>query len=213
MERYIEPNAHVFIAGATGSGKSFLAEEYLRGYDYVIKLDTKLEVEERREAGLSPWRGLEEGKDFEVCYTLQDCQQSELPKIIYAVPYDEQNEDTYNAFFKWVFERKNTIIWIDELMSFTSSFKWPYELGRVMIMGRSKGVGVWACTQRPQGIPSIVMANCKYFFIFRLNRYEDRKTVVNNTGFTEMMQTPDGHEFWYCKMGDEAAKLCYLDAG
>jgi hypothetical protein len=210
MSRYIEPNAHVFIAGATGSGKSFLAEEYLRGYDYVIKLDTKLETEERWEAGESPWRGLEEGKDFVVCQSLVECQQADTHKIIYSVPYDEQNEDNFNEFFRWVFERKNTIVWIDELMSFTTSFKYPYELGRCMIMGRSKGVGIWACTQRPQGIPSIVMANCKYFFIFRLNRYEDRKTVVNNTGFPEMMQTPTGHEFWYCKMGDESAKLCYL---
>ena len=48
---YIEPDAHVLVAGATGTGKSFLAEEYLKGYSNVIKLDTKLEVDERLNAG------------------------------------------------------------------------------------------------------------------------------------------------------------------
>ena len=55
---YIESDAHVLVAGATGTGKSYLAEEYLRGYKNVVKLDTKLEVDERRKNDLSPWRGL-----------------------------------------------------------------------------------------------------------------------------------------------------------
>lgn len=211
--KYIEPSAHVCIAGATGTGKSFLAEEYLRGYENVIKLDTKMETLERYDEGLSPWSGLVENEDFEVCYSLEECKISEFKKIIYCVPYDEQEEDIFNEFFKWIFERKNTIVWVDELMSFTNSYKYPKEFGRCMIMGRSKNVGIWGCTQRPQGIPSIFISNCKYFFIFRLNRSEDRKVVVNNTGFPEMMETPTGYNFWYCKMGDDKAVLCYLIPG
>lgn len=207
---YIEPSAHVLVAGATGSGKSFLVEEYLRGYSNVIKLDTKMEIEERREAGESPWRGLTEGKDFTVCYSLEQVAEAETGKIIYAVPYDEQNEENYDSFFRFVFERKNTIVWIDELMSFTTSQKFPYELGRCMIMGRSKNVGIWACTQRPQGIPAIVTANCKYFFVFRLARFNDRKAIVDNTGFPEMLEPAQGHNFWYCKMGDTHAVMAYL---
>ena len=41
MSTYIEPNKHVLIVGRTGTGKSYLCEKYLTGYDYVIKLDTK----------------------------------------------------------------------------------------------------------------------------------------------------------------------------
>lgn len=210
MKTYIESNAHVFVAGATGTGKTFLVEEYLRNYTNVIKLDTKLEYFERLEKNESPWRGLKMGEDFEVCQSLADCQASDFDKIIYAVPYEEQTIENLNDFFFWIFERKNTIVWIDELMSIATAHRYPSELGRLMIMGRSKGIGVWCCSQRPQGVPSIVIANCMYFFVFRLSRFNDRKAVVDNTGFPEMIEPPTGHEFWYAKMDDEHATLCKL---
>lgn len=209
-EFYIEPSAHVLCAGMTGTGKSFLAEEYLKGYDNVIKLDTKQETEERYKNGESPWRGLEEGEDFEVCYTLEECQESEFNKIIYCVPFEEQNEDSFNDFFNWVYQRQNTIIWIDELMSVGSARRYPSGLHRLMIMGRSKNVGVWSCTQRPRGIPVIVPANCKYFFVFDLANKEDRQVLVNSTGFPELYTMPTGHNFWFVKLGNQKAVLAVL---
>ena len=208
---YIEPDAHVLVAGATGTGKSFLAEEYLRGYTNVIKLDTKLEVDERLNAGLSPWRGLEEGKDFVVCRYLSEVQNAHTKKIIYAPDFEEQTEEFYSDFFEWVYMRQNTIIWIDELMSIGTVHRYPKGLHKVMIMGRSKGVGVWSCTQRPSGIPTIVPSNCKYFFCFNLYNPDDRKKMVSTTGFPELMKLPKGHNFWFCKMGDDKPVLAYLD--
>ena len=37
----IKSSEHVFIAGRTGSGKTFLAETYLASFPNVIVLDTK----------------------------------------------------------------------------------------------------------------------------------------------------------------------------
>lgn len=207
---YIESDAHVMVAGATGTGKSFLAEEYLRGYTNVIKLDTKMEIDERRLQGLSGWRGLKEGKDFEVCRTLEDCMNSTYKKIIYAPCYDEYNLDGFDNFFNWVFARQNTILWIDELMSIGTVHKYPMGLHKLMIMGRSKHIGVWSCTQRPSGIPTIVPANSKYFFVFNLYLNADRKKMVETTGFDELMTLPEGHNFWFCKMGGKQPVLGVL---
>lgn len=198
----IEPNKHVLICGMTGTGKSYLCENYLRTYKYVVKLDTKDETGERRSEGKSPWSGLREGKDFTVVHRLEDLDEVETDKIIFVPDYDEQNEDTYNQFFRWIFERGNTILWIDELMSIGTVNSFPRELGRIMTQGRSKGVGVWACTQRPSGIPSCVPANASYFFVFDMSLPQDRKKLVETTGMVKMFEYPKGYNFWYYKMGE-----------
>lgn len=201
----IPTDKHVFVCGITGGGKSYLAERYLTGYDYVVKLDTKDETYERRSQNLSPWTGLIDGKDFTCCNKIDELDSIETKKIIYTPPYEEQNEQTFSDFFNWVFARQNTIIWIDELFSIGSSYKYPAGLGRVYTQGRSKNVGIWACTQRPSGVPSIAMANSTYWFVFDLPNIADRKKIVDMTGIPDMLQLPDGHNFWYYKLGNKRA--------
>lgn len=202
IDNTIPANKHVLICGMTGTGKSFLCENYLRGYKYVVKLDTKDETDERYAAGLSPWSGLQEGKDFTVCRNLEQLDDIETDKIIYVPEFEEQTDENFNRFFNWIFERGNTILWIDELMSVGTVQRYPRALGRIMQQGRSKGIGVWACTQRPSGIPAIVPASCTYFFVFDMALPQDRKKLVETTGMLEMYDMPTGYNFWYYKMGD-----------
>lgn len=207
---HIPTNKHVLVCGMTGTGKSFLCEHFLRTYDYVVKLDTKNETDERYREGKSAWEGLEEGKDFVVIRNLMELDEVETKKIIFVPDYDEQTTETYNLFFRWIFERQNTILWIDELMSIGSANSFPKELGRLLTQGRSKNVGVWCCTQRPSGIPSIVTANVSYIFCFALALPQDRKRIVETSGIPKMFEMPDGYNFWYYKMGDRDATLCCL---
>ena len=39
--KIIPANEHVFIAGRTGSGKTFMARKYLANYTNVVAIDTK----------------------------------------------------------------------------------------------------------------------------------------------------------------------------
>lgn len=201
-QKIIPSNKHVLVTGMTGTGKSFLCENYLRGYDYVVKLDTKNETEERRLNGLSPWNGLKEGEDFTVVYDIQDLEFVDTPKIIFVPPFDFSIED-YDQFFFWIFRRGNTILWIDELMSIGTANRYPKELLRLMTQARSKNIGVWVCTQRPSGIPVIVPSNCHYFFVFDLANIDDRKKMYQVTGMKEMLEMPTGYYFWFYKMGDK----------
>lgn len=207
----IPRDKHVFIPGMTGSGKSFFCEHFLRSYPFVVKLDTKNEVEERRRAGLSPWDGLKENEDFSVCYEFDKLDEMETGKIIFCPDYDFQEPDDLNDFFRWIFLRENTVLWIDELMGFTSAHFCPKELARLLQQGRSKNIGVWSCSQRPSSIPQIITANCTYFFVFYLNLLQDRKRMVDITGCPEMMNPPTNHKFWYYKVAMEKPVLCRLD--
>lgn len=208
----IKSNEHVLIVGTTGSGKSFFAENYLRFYDSVVKLDTKNEVEERREKGESAWRGLEEGVDFEVVTHLEELPFCKCDKIIYAPVFEELNEDFYDEFFRWCFERKNTIVWVDELMSITTAQNMPNQLKRIITQGRSKNVGCWCCTQRPSGIPMVIPANCTHFIVYYLPWLEDRKKMVAFTGSEEILEPLEKSKFhfWYYSSGSENASKCRL---
>lgn len=199
----IPPDKHVLVVGATGTGKSYLAEQYLKGYQYVVKLDTKDETSERRRAGLSPWEGLTENRDFTVVTNYEELDEVDTDKIIYVPPYEEQTKENFNRFFDWIFKRENTILWIDELMSIGSVNSYPFSLGRLYQQGRSKGIGIWGCSQRPSGIPSIAPANSSYYFVFNLYLKADRKRMVDSTGMDVLDELPKGHNFWFYKMGTE----------
>lgn len=202
---YIPPNKHVLVVGATETGKSFLAEQYLKGYEYVIKLDTKNETAERYRDGKSAWDGLEEGKHFTVVYRFEDLEEVETPKIIYVMPFEEQTKEGFDIFFNWVFLRENTILWIDELMSVGTVNSVPPSLGRLYQQGRSKGIGIWSCSQRPSGIPNIAPANSAYYFVFNLYLKADRKRMVDATGMEQLDEIPDpdgNHYFWFYRMGN-----------
>ena len=201
----IPTNKHVLVCGMTGTGKSYLCEQYLSRYDYVVKLDTKDETTERQLTGVSAWDGLKENEDFTIVRNIDLLDDVETKKIIYAPPYDEQNEENFNKFFKWCFDRGNTIVWVDELMSIGTVHKYPRELGRLMTQARSKNVALWCCTQRPSGIPNIVPANCSYFFVFDMALPQDRKKLVEVTGMLEMYELPTGYNFWFYKMGERKA--------
>lgn len=199
---HIKEYEHVFVAGMTGSGKSFLAENYLAGYKNVIKLDTKDEVSERRSKGQSVWRGLKENKDYTVVTSLIDIETVTTDKIIYVPNFEEQTLDFYNALFKFVYERENTILWIDELMSVAeSATKYPLYLKALMTRGRSKNVSVWSLTQRPVDIPSICTANSTHFFVYDLMLEQDRYKMSQVTGMPEMRERPGKFNFWYYKNG------------
>ncbi len=201
--KHIETDKHVLIPGMTGSGKSVLAETYLAGYEHVIKLDTKDEVTERRRDGLPLWRGLTEGKDYTVIDTLAAIDGVETPKIIYTPNFEEQTQEFYNAFFKYVYERENTIAWIDELMSVAESpNRYPPYLKACYTRGRSKNVALWALTQRPVDIPVICGANTTYFFVFDLNMDQDREKMYRITGQREMLSMPGEFNFWYYRVGE-----------
>lgn len=206
----IPANKHVLVCGTTGTGKSFLAENYLRGYKYVVKLDTKDETAERWNEGKSAWLGLKEGKDFTVTDNMDMLDEIETDKIIFRPDFYDQTEELFEAFFNWVFMRQNTIVWIDELMQIATAYKAPRSLQRCYTQGRSKNVGVWACTQRPAGIPAICLSNSDYYFIFNLNNINDRKRIYDMTGQREMMDLPTGHNFWYYRIGDENCIKAHL---
>lgn len=211
----IGQDEHVFIPGMTGSGKSVLAEIYLAGaaFPHVVMLDTKGQVYERRKKKQPLWRGLVEGTDFVVVERLADLNRVRTPKMIYAPVWEEQTPEHYNSLMQWVYRRENTTLWIDELMEVAPGpTRYPDYLKALYTRGRSKNVGVWACTQRSLDIPTIVLSNSSHYFVFNMNQPQDRKRLADVTGIQEFHDKPgdiarDKFAFWYFKNGSLNAEI------
>jgi len=190
MPEYIKPSEHVFIAGKTGTGKTWLTRKYLAGYKNVVCLDTK---------GVTPWPEVK--SDVTIITKLSDIDRVETPKIIYRPIANEMNETFYNALFRWVYFRRNTIVWVDEVMSIGTPYRMPFFYKACLTRGRELGVGVWSLTQRPSGIPTLAMSEATHFMIFDLNMPQDRLKIAEITGMPEFLVKPsaryDKYTFWY----------------
>ncbi len=201
----VKTSEHVFIAGRTGSGKTYLAKNYLARYPIVFVLDVK-----------GTFRWTEAGDEVEYCFTFSELVRvagaKDFPgKMVYQPVFEELNEDAFNNFFQFCYLRGNCIAYVDEVMSVTPSpLKIPEYMRAILTRGRELGVGLWALTQRPTSIPLITMSEASHFFVFALNLEKDRQRLVEITACKELEEKPGRFEFWYYNIYQEKPVLAKI---
>jgi len=170
----------------TGSGKTFCNKVYLAGYPNVIVLDTK---------GTFNWEQVE---DCPVVEKIKDLENYQGGKIIYRPCFEELDKEYYEAFFKWCYDIKNVIVYVDEIMSISDNASYiPKFAKAILTRGRERNTALWGATQRPKTIPLVYMSEATHFFIFKLNLEADRKRVMEIIPHNEIMQDISKREFWY----------------
>lgn len=163
----LESDRAAFI-GQTGCGKTTLAEYICRSRPYVVVLDSK---------GTLRWRG------YRIYTTLAGLMQSTHPRLIYRPVYDElQDPDTINAFFEWIYQRRHTTVYVDELYGIAQRDTFPYYYGACLTRGRELGIEVFTATQRPSLIPGVVLSESEHIYQFKLKLPRDRDKAAELTG-------------------------------
>jgi energy-coupling factor transporter ATP-binding protein EcfA2 len=156
------------IIGQTGSGKTTLAK-FLCGFrEYVVCLDSK---------GTLNWDG------YELVTTLEKLQRSESPRLIYRPVYSEmQNELVVDAFFEWIYRRRHTTVYVDELAAIGDVGEYPPHFGACLTRGRELGVECWVSTQRPHAIPQVVLSESEHGYVFKLRLPQDQRRAADVVG-------------------------------
>lgn len=178
------------FVGQTGSGKTTLAENICKLRPYVVVLDPK---------GTVNWQG------YELHRNLDSLTQSKAAKLTYRPVYDElANDETMDLFFRWVFERRNTTLYVDEIYAVAHGDVYPPHYGACLTRGREVGVVVYTATQRPAFVPQIMFSESEHVYCFYLKMPRDRERVEAMTGIDkrEIHSLPK-HRFLYAPQDGE----------
>lgn len=163
----LRPGNRALLCGMTGSGKTFLGEYLLKNFPFVVILDMK---------GVHKWNGF---KQYDLLAKMvTDDAAAPIPRVVYSPRISEMNDEKiWDNFFQWVYLRKNTLLFIDEVYSVTSKWSIPLYYKAILTRGRERGITCLSATQRPKDIPQELMSESEQFYIFRLQMPQDRKRI------------------------------------
>jgi hypothetical protein len=81
-------------------------------------------------------------------------------------------------------------------------------LEKCLTEGRSYGLGLFLCTQRPSRLPLFVLSEAQHYAVFRLKLAKDRIRMAECMQLDKDLPNPPGeHGFYYFQDGWEAPLL------
>lgn len=187
--KWPELNSRAVFIGQTGSGKTTAAREILKripAYKYVIVYDVKGQMKP------GDWNGFKFVKSFDelkICAEHKTAGKFTFPKIvfqpnIYELPDDKSLEHA-DKFFKFVYFRTNTVLYVDEVYGVTTNRTIPFHFKAILTRGRERGITCLMATQRPAEIPQFILSESEYFYIFQLQMPQDKERIRKIKGVPE----------------------------
>lgn len=162
-------NDRLFIAGMTGSGKTYIMRETIFSkLNRVILHDRK-------------WRL--NGLKATYCHTINDviwAWNHNRRKLIYQ-PRDPSIED-FDSLCHIIFWHGNCVLIVDEIGAYTSAKKIPLWYSELLRLGRERNNGVVTLSQRPIDIHNTIISESDYILAFILQLEGDRKKVAGTVG-------------------------------
>lgn len=211
LRRDWKPGEHVTIIGPTRSGKTHLAIELLELCRYRLVLATKRRdplVQQLQRDGYQITGDISEIQwDGERRVPLN-------PKVVYWPQFPEKMDAVQRRLTQtqlmrkaldWADKTGGWAVLLDETMWMSDTLKLEQELKNLWFQGRTQGLSVIACAQRPTHVPRLAFSSADYLFLARTS---DKRDVENlreiSAGIPkEMIETAmysldfDRHEFLF----------------
>ena len=188
---YIGNNERGILTGQTNTGKSTLANILIRDKTNLLVFDAK--------------RNFNLNRNHEIATTPDEINEiSQTGKVILYRPEPEYLDMAWiDSIFHWVYLRKNTFVYIDELTAITgrSAMSYSVWLRNCIVQGRGIGIGMLYATQRPSNLPMFLFSEAQRFWKFFLLLEKDNKRMAEYMG-NEVLESDkpahhDLHSFFY----------------
>lgn len=188
----VKSSERLTVIGKTGSGKSKVALACLDTMHNVIVIDPKHEIERAGYVVMTTEKELERAGTT-----------PEFDRVIFRPPVDWEKED-WNRFFLWVYKRRNTVVYVDEVSTIDdNAHAYPKYQKICYVQGRSMNIGMWATNQDPVSIPRFILSQAEHLIIFYQSmpdyqRYIDELAETRiNWGYL----ATNPHDFYYVRRG------------
>jgi hypothetical protein len=181
--------------GQTGSGKTTLARRLIPRYSYVLALDPKIQLGATDEdpEGCLPGFTLARSPE-ELVEVAQDSDH-----LQYRPDPEYQGIETWDQVYRWAFDRRRTFIYTDEV-NLVCRGNLPTDGMRACVTsGRERGIGMLHATQRPAGIPRILLTESEHYYVFRLEAKDDRKRLAEGEVPEVIIEQPAAPWWFYYK--------------
>lgn len=170
----------------------------LRHYKFVIVYDVKGQMKP------GDWTGFAFVKSFDELKKKAETRSDgrfTFPKIvfqpnIYELP-DEGDENGHaDKFFRFIYFRENTVLFVDEVYGVTTGRRIPFHYKAILTRGRERGITCFSGTQRPAEIPQFILSESENYFVFKLQMPQDKERIRKIVGIPEaLIESLEKYEF------------------
>lgn len=167
QERFgIGVDERALLVGKTGSGKTTLARSLIANRPYLVVMDTKAEIDL---PGMRVVSGIDD---------LRRIKSDDPSPVVYR-PDVTAGRDDHDLMLRWVYERGNTTLYVDEVLAIMEDAPTaPPYYRAILSRGRSRNIRTISATQRPASIPLLLLSETDHVFLFRLQLEEDRRRMA-----------------------------------
>ena len=201
---------HVAIFGMTGSGKTYLASRLVNRAKYVVCLDTKRTMDLPENQKLWRATGYQFFEDFD---ELKRAGSKGVQRLVYQPDQTEfakrsDELERFDEFFHWIYNRKNTLAYIDEAFLVCDGNYIPRYYRACLTQGRELGISCYAASQRPVSISQLILSETSHVFSFRLRMEQDREKLSATLGYdVDFLRTVPKRYFYYLSEIDYKGKF------
>ena len=183
---FIAYEEKIVIVGASGSGKTYLANQIMKGLN-----------------GITVWV-FDPNYQFHSSRAMVFNDLDEMLKVYdsakrghYILQPHDSSEYTFRRFNAEAFKRGNITLIEDEIHNWLTKQKVLKEFNQVILSGRPRGVSVISISSRPASCPNHILSNVKHVFAFKLNLESDVKFLEGYLG----------NDVWILMPPDKRARL------